>query len=118
LRETQLPPVAALREAGVPIAIATDANPGSSPLFSPLTAMNLGCILFGLTPLEALAGCTIQAAKALGLQDQIGSIEIGKQADLALWDCQHPAELSYQIGMNPCAKVMQAGAWRDNTVEI
>ena len=109
LKETQLPPVAALRAAGIPIAIATDANPGSSPLFSLLTTMNLSCILFGLTPLEALAGCTIQAAKALGLQESIGSIETGKQADLVLWSCQHPAELSYQIGFNPCSKVMQAG---------
>jgi len=114
LKETQLPPVAALRAAGIPIAIATDANPGSSPLFSLLTTMNLSCILFGLTPLEALAGCTIQAAKALGIQNMVGSIETGKQADLVLWDCQHPAELSYQIGFNPCSKVMQAGKWRNN----
>ncbi|MBX2869139.1 MAG: imidazolonepropionase [Acidiferrobacterales bacterium] len=112
LGETQLPPMDALRAAEVPIAIATDANPGSSPLFSPLTAMNLGCILFGLTPLEALAGTTIQAARALGLQSRVGSIEPGKQADLVLWNCQHPAELSYQIGLNPCERVMQAGHWR------
>ncbi len=116
LKEKQLPPVAALRTAGIPMAIATDANPGSSPLFSLLTTMNLSCILFGLTPLEALAGCTIQAAKALGIQHKVGSIEVGKQADLVLWNCQHPAELSYQIGFNPCSRVMQAGQWRSNQV--
>ena len=112
LRETQRPPVAALRQHGVPIALATDANPGSSPVFSPLTIMNMGCILFGLTPAEALAGFTINAARALGLSTRIGSIETGKLADLALWDCRHPAELSYHVGLNPCVGVMVGGEWR------
>ena len=115
LGETQRPPVAALRRHGVPIALATDANPGSSPVFSPLAIMNMGCILFGLTPAEALAGFTINAARALGLSDRIGSIETGKLADLALWDCRHPAELSYHVGLNPCVDVMAGGEWRDGS---
>ncbi len=113
LKETQLPPVVALRNHNVPMALATDCNPGSSPIFSPLLIMNMGCTLFGMTPLEALAGFTINAAKALGCEDQIGSIETGKKADLALWQCAHPAELSYHIGLNPCSAVMQDGKWRD-----
>ncbi len=113
LKETQRPPVATLREHGVPMALATDANPGSSPVFSPLLVMNMGCTLFGLTPLEALAGFTIHAARALGLSDRIGSIEPGKAADLALWDCGHPAELSYHVGLNPCVGVVQGGQWRN-----
>jgi imidazolonepropionase len=112
LKETQLPPMQALRDHQVPIALATDCNPGSSPVFSPLLIMNMGCTLFGMTPLEALAGFTINAAKALGFADRIGSIEAGKKADLALWDCDHPAELSYHIGLNPCIDVMQNGRWR------
>ncbi|MYD76486.1 MAG: imidazolonepropionase [Gammaproteobacteria bacterium] len=115
LGETQRPPVAALRRHGVPIALATDANPGSSPVFSPLVIMNMGCILFRLTPAEALAGFTINAALALGLSDRIGSIEAGKLADLALWDCRHPAELSYHVGLNPCVGVMAGGQWRDGS---
>ncbi|GLQ21392.1 imidazolonepropionase [Algimonas porphyrae] len=98
LKETQEPPVAALRAHGVPMALATDCNPGTSPLMSLLTAMNMGCILFGLTPEEALTGTTRYAAKALGLQDSHGTIEVGKVADLAVWNCEHPAELSYWIG--------------------
>jgi imidazolonepropionase len=112
LRETTLPPMDALRTNGVPMALATDANPGSSPVFSPLTIMNMGCTLFGMTPVETLAGFTINAARALGMEDRIGSIESGKAADLAIWDCEHPAELSYQIGLGPCAAVMQGGNWR------
>ena len=112
LRETRRPPVEALRAGGVPMALATDANPGSSPVFSPLTIMNMGCTLFGMTPREALAGFTINAARALGLENRLGSIAPGKAADLAIWDCAHPAELSYQIGINPCAAVMQGGHWR------
>ena len=94
LRETQLPPVAALREHGIPMAIATDANPGSSPLYSILFTMNMACTLFGLTPTEALRGVTINAAKALGLDDRIGSLQSGKQADVAIWDVDKPALLS------------------------
>ncbi|MFN4273102.1 MAG: imidazolonepropionase [Aliihoeflea sp.] len=101
LRETKVPPVAALREAGVPIAIATDCNPGSSPLTSPLLAMNMACTLFRLTPEEALAGLTREAARALGLQGEIGTIAPGKRAELAIWNVTHPSELSYRIGFNP-----------------
>ncbi len=102
LRETQKPPVAALRAARVPIALATDCNPGTSPIVSPLVVLNLACTLFGLTPLEALHGLTTNAARALGLSDRIGSIETGKIADLALWDVAHPVELAYAIGARPC----------------
>lgn len=107
LRETKLPPVAALRAAGVPIAIATDANPGSSPLFSPLLTMNMACTLFRLTPEEALAGFTKNAARALGLSHHSGTLEAGKSADLAIWDVEHPAELSYRIGFNPLFKTVK-----------
>ena len=100
IRETQLPPVQALRDAGVDIAIATDGNPGSSPLFSILLTMNMACTLFRLTPEEALAGVTRNAAKALGLEHDRGTIEVGKRADLAVWDIDMPAELSYRIGFN------------------
>lgn len=99
LRERQFPPVEGLRQHGVPIAIATDRNPGSSPLASVLLAMNMACTLFRLTPYEALAGVTINAAKALGLED-VGVIASGMRADLAIWNCRQPAELSYHIGLN------------------
>ncbi len=112
LRETQLPPLDALREHGVPVALATDANPGSSPIHSLLLVMNLACTLFRLTPAEALRGVTLNAARALGMDGEIGSLEIGKQADLVLWDVNRPAMLSYRVGVNPCAAVMQAGTWR------
>src|SRR6056297_3119640 len=100
LRETQSPPVQAFREAGVPMAVATDLNPGSSPLGSLLLAMNMACTLFRLTPEEALAGTTRHAARALGLRDR-GEIRAGLRADLAVWDVETPAELSYRIGSNP-----------------
>ena len=100
LRDTQPPPIEGLRKAAVPLAIATDCNPGSSPLTSLLLAMNMGCTLFRLTPEEALAGTTRNAAKALGLKDT-GIIAKGLRADLAIWDVQHPTELSYRIGFNP-----------------
>lgn len=98
LRETHLPPVAALRAAGVPIAVATDCNPGSAPIFSPLVTMNLACTLFRLTPEEALAGFTRNAARALGLPDR-GTLAPGQRADIALWSIGHPAELAYAIGL-------------------
>ncbi|MSU91020.1 imidazolonepropionase [Rhodobacteraceae bacterium 2CG4] len=100
LHETQKPPVAALRAHGVPIALATDCNPGSSPLTSLLLTMNMGCTLFGLTPEEALAGVTRNAARALGLDDA-GFIAPGARADLAVWDVAYPSELAYRIGFNP-----------------
>ena len=100
LRETQLPPVGALRDAGVPIALATDCNPGTSPLTSLLLAMNMGATLFHLTPAECLAGVTRNAARALGLADR-GVIAPGMRADLAIWDVHAPAELTYRIGFNP-----------------
>jgi len=115
LRETQLPPLAALREHQVPMALASDANPGSSPVTSLLLVMNMACTLFRLTPAEALRGVTINAARALGLATEIGSIEVGKQADIVLWNVVKPSLLSYQIGINPCAAVMQAGNWRSRT---
>jgi imidazolonepropionase len=112
LRETVAPPIAALREAGVPIALATDCNPGTSPLTSILLAMNLACTLWRLTPLEALAACTANAARALGLQHEIGTLEVGKRADFALWDIDRPAALAYAIGFNPCRGVVNGGVLR------
>ncbi|SNS16884.1 imidazolonepropionase [[Luteovulum] sphaeroides subsp. megalophilum] len=100
LRETQAPPVAALRAAGVPMAVATDLNPGTSPLGALGLAMNMACTLFRLTPEEALAGTTIHAARALGLSDT-GRIAPGFRADLAIWEAEHPAELSWRIGPAP-----------------
>ena len=94
LRETVKPPIELLRRHGVPIALATDANPGTSPLTSPLLTMNMGCTLFRLTPAEALAGMTREAARALGLQDETGTLEAGKACDLAIWDIERPAELA------------------------
>lgn len=100
LRETQMPPISAFRDAGVNMALATDCNPGSSPLASLLMAMNMGCTLFRMTPEEALAGVTRNAAKALGLHDR-GELRAGLRADLCIWDVESPAELSYRIGFNP-----------------
>lgn len=100
IRETQAPPVAAFRAQGVPMAVATDLNPGSSPLNSLLLAMNMACTLFRLTPNEALAGCTCHAARALGLSDA-GHIAPGMRADLAVWNVESAAELAYRIGFNP-----------------
>ena len=112
LREQQLPPITALREQGVPVALASDANPGSSPVHSLLLVMNMGCTLFRLTPTEALRGVTLNAARALGLAQEIGSLETGKQADIVIWDVDRPSLLSYRVGMNPCRAVMQGGKWR------
>ncbi len=100
LRETQMPPIEALRKAGVAIALATDCNPGSAPMTSLLLAMNMGCTLFRMTPEEALRGVTAHAAQALGLTD-CGRLSPGTRADLAVWDVAHPAELAYRIGFNP-----------------
>jgi len=112
LRETKLPPIAQLRDAGVPIALATDSNPGTSPLTSPLLTMNMACTLFRLTPQEALAGFTRHAATALGLGDELGTLEVGKLADFALWDIDRPADLAYTLGLNPCRQVVNAGVAR------
>lgn len=109
LRETRLPPIDLFRKHKVPMALATDANPGSSPLNSLLMAMNMACTLFRLTPEEALAGVTRNAARALGLLDR-GTIEAGKRADLAVWDIEHPAELSYRMGFNPLHMRIFGGA--------
>jgi len=109
LRETSLPPVAGLRAAGVPMAVATDCNPGSSPLTSLLLAMNMACTLFRLTPAEALAGTTRVAAQALGLAGEVGTLEAGKRADLAIWDVDQPAELAYRIGFNPLHRRVVGG---------
>ena len=100
LRETQAPPIAAFRDHDAPMALATDCNPGSSPLTSLLLTMNMACTLFRLTPDEALRGVTVNAARALGLDD-CGVIAPGKRADLAVWDVETPAELAYRIGFNP-----------------
>ena len=100
-RETLPPPVAKLRAAGIPIALATDCNPGTSPLTSLLLAMNMGATLFRLTVEECLAGVTREAARALGMLDEVGTLEVGKACDLAIWDVERPAELVYRIGANP-----------------
>jgi imidazolonepropionase len=99
LQETRKPPVALLRKHKVPIAVATDCNPGTSPMLSPTLAMSMACTLFGLTPEEAVAGMTINAARALGLAHSVGSIAAGKQADLAVWSIESLAELGYWIGL-------------------
>lgn len=109
LRETQLPPVAALRRHSVPISVATDSNPGSSPVLSLTLMLNMACTLFQLTPDEALAGVTREGARALRMLDEVGTIEPGKRADLVLWDVCDPVELSYRVGGNPCLAVMIRG---------
>ncbi len=108
LRETQLPPVQKLRDASVPIAVATDHNPGSAPTLSPLLMLNMACTLFGLTPAEALRGMTVNAARALGLTDR-GVLTGGRRADFAVWNVEHPNELAYWFGRNPCLRVVQGG---------
>lgn len=112
LRETQLPPMAALRTHGVAMALATDNNPGSSPISSLPLVMNMACTLFRMTPEESLAGVTRYGAQALGLQEQLGSLAVGKQADLVCWQAHEPAELSYRIGGVQCAAVMVNGVLR------
>jgi imidazolonepropionase len=108
LRETQLPPIAALREAGVPIALATDHNPGSSPTLSPLLMLNMACVLFRLTPEEALRGMTVHGARALGLRDR-GQLVAGQRADFCVWDAGHPRELAACFGHNPLIKRVRQG---------
>lgn len=107
-RETRLPPIDVLRAAGVPLALATDCNPGTSPLSSLLLAMNMAATCFRMTVNECLAGTTINAARALGMQDEVGSLEPGKWADLAIWNVEDPAELVYRMGAHP----LHARVWR------
>ena len=111
LRETKLPPVAALREAGVPMAISTDHNPGTSPTLSLLLMLNMACTLFRLTPEEALRGVTVNAARALGLADR-GQLLAGQRADFCAWDVTHPNELAYYFGRNPLRRAVRAGKIR------
>ncbi|MDZ5649977.1 imidazolonepropionase [Nitrospirillum sp. BR 11828] len=110
VRETKLPPVDAFRAAGVPMALATDCNPGTSPLTSLLLVMNMGATLFRMTVDECIAGVTRNAARALGLQHEIGTLEVGKSCDLAIWDIERPADLVYRMGFNP----LHARVWRGN----
>ena len=117
LRETKLPPIDLFRRHGVPMAVSTDCNPGTSPAVSLLLMLNMACTLFRLTPQEALAGVTRNAALALGMAGSHGTLEPGKAADLAVWDVGDPAELCYWLGANPCAAVVRAGrlvksSWR------
>jgi imidazolonepropionase len=109
LNEKQRPPVEALRDSGVPVALATDCNPGTSPLCSIHFAMGLGSRLFGLTPEECLAGVTREAARALGLGHDRGTLEIGKRADIAAWDFDHPRQLAYWLGTHPLSDLLIAG---------
>ena len=111
LRETQAPPVALLRAYGVPIALASDHNPGSSPGLSLLLMLQMGCTLFRLTPLEALRAVTVNGARALGLSDR-GRLRAGMRADFVVWDLQHPNELAYWFGHNPCRQVVAGGSLR------
>ncbi|MCF5890920.1 imidazolonepropionase [Aeromonas veronii] len=103
LKETKLPPVAALRKAGVAMAVSSDINPGTAPIVSLRMAMNMACTLFGLTPVEAMVGVTRHAAKALGEQAHLGQLKVGMAADFLIWHCAHPAELSYMVGVDQLA---------------
>jgi imidazolonepropionase len=109
LRDTHRPPVDRFRARGVPMALSTDCNPGSSPVVSLLLMLSMGCTLFGLTPSEALAGVTREGARALGMADSHGTIEPGKVADLVVWEVERPAELAYMVGANPCRTVIRGG---------
>jgi imidazolonepropionase len=108
LRETQVPPIAAFRHHGTRMALATDCNPGTSPLTSLLLTMNMGATLFRLTVEECIAGVTREAARALGRLDEVGTLEPGKSCDLAIWNIERPAELVYRMGFNP----LHARIWR------
>jgi imidazolonepropionase len=112
LRQTTPPPVDLLRGAGVALALASDCNPGSSPCTSILLVLNMACTLFGMTPEEALTGVTRHAAKALGALNEVGTLEVGKRADVAFWRVERPAELCYGLGANPCVNVLYRGQLR------
>ncbi len=109
LKEKQKPPIKLLRELDIAMAVSTDMNPGSSPVLSLPLAMNMACVLFSLTPGEALLGATINGAKALGLENKKGTLEVGKDADLVAWDITEPCDLSYYAGLAPAAMIMAAG---------
>lgn len=109
LNETRKPPVDLLRRKGIPMAVSTDCNPGTSPTTSPLLMMNMACVNFGLTPVEALAGFTRNAALALGMLTDRGTLAVGKNADFAVWDIDEPAELAYRMGGNPCRMTVKEG---------
>jgi imidazolonepropionase len=109
LRETRLPPIELLRSHAVPMALSTDCNPGSSPTTSLLLMLNMACTLFRMTPEETLAGITRNGARALGLEERIGTLEAGKDADFVLWDITEPAELAYRVGFNPLQRVVRQG---------
>jgi imidazolonepropionase len=111
LRDTQLPPIEALRAHGVPMAIATDHNPGTSPGLSLLLMLNMACTLFRLTPEEALRGAAVHGARALGLHDR-GTLAAGQRADFCVWDLEHPNELAYWFGHNPCRRTVVGGLER------
>ena len=113
LRETRPPPIDSFRKAGVPMALATDCNPGSAPVTSLLLMLNMACTLFRLTPEEALMGVTRHGARALGLGASHGTLDVGKAADFAVWDIERPAELAYRLGFNPLAYAVKAGVIGD-----
>jgi imidazolonepropionase len=115
IRETKKPPVGLFRKHGTKMALATDCNPGTSPLTSLLLTMNMGATLFHLTVEECLAGVTREAARALGRLDSLGTIEAGKQADLAMWNIESPAELVYRIGFNPLHQRIWNGEFTGGT---
>jgi imidazolonepropionase len=109
LRESRIPPVDLMRRYGIPMAVSTDCNPGTSPVGSLLLMVNMACVLFRLTPEEALAGVTRHAARALGLEERIGTLEVGKDADFVVCDIREPAELAYAVALNPCRQVVRHG---------
>jgi imidazolonepropionase len=109
LKETKLPPIDALRNAQVPMAVASDINPGTAPIVSLRMAMNMACTLFGLTPIEALAGVTRHAAQALGERERLGQLQVGMNGDFLIWNCAHPAEISYLVGVDQLASRIVAG---------
>ena len=111
LRETQVPPVQSFRDHGVPMALATDCNPGSAPVLSLLTMASMACTFFRMTPEESLAGITRNGARALGLGQSHGTLEVGKRADLAIWDIRHPVDFSYWLGARPNVGVLRGGEW-------
>jgi imidazolonepropionase len=113
LREKQAPPLDLLRRHKVPIALATDNNPGTSPLTSLLLAANMGATLFRMTVGECLAGITREAARALGQLDRVGTLTAGKRCDLAVWDVERPAELVYRMGFNPLHARVWGGEWQE-----